>query len=60
MAKINFKPTRDWIVVPRCQRKDKTEAGIELVGGAENSLRTNVLEVIAAGPNVRWSRKEIS
>ena len=49
MAKINFQPTRDWLVVPM-SRKDKTEAGILLTGGAENSLRSNVLEVIAAGP----------
>ena len=49
MANINFIPTRDWVVLPM-QRKDKTDAGIELVGGAENSLRTNILEVIAAGP----------
>ena len=49
MAKINFQPTRDWVVVPM-SRKDKTEAGILLTGGAENSLRSNVLEVIAAGP----------
>ena len=49
MASINFKPTRDWVVLPM-QRKDKTDSGIELVGGAENSLRTNILKVIAAGP----------
>jgi len=49
MAKINFLPTRDWIVLP-LQRKDKTASGIELVGGAENSLRSNILEVVAAGP----------
>ena len=59
MAKISFQPTRDW-VYSLCQRKDKTDSGIELTGGAENSLRTNILEVVAAGPNVRWSRKEIS
>lgn len=49
MAKIKFQPTRDWIVLPM-QRKDKTDAGLILTGGAENSLRSNVLEVIAAGP----------
>ena len=50
MAKIKFQPTRDWVVLP-LQRKDKTESGIQLVGGAENSLRTNILKVAAAGPN---------
>ena len=49
MAKINFLPTRDWVVLP-LQRKDKTAAGIELLEGAANSLRTNILEVLAAGP----------
>lgn len=49
MAKIKFQPTRDWIVLPM-SRKDKTDGGILLTGGAENSLRSNVLEVIAAGP----------
>jgi len=49
MSKINFKPTRDWIVLP-LQRKDQTDAGILLTGGAENSLRSNILQVIAAGP----------
>jgi co-chaperonin GroES (HSP10) len=49
MSKINFIPTRDWIVLP-LQRKDQTDAGILLTGGAENSLRSNILKVIAAGP----------
>ena len=49
MSSINFQPTRDWVVLP-LQRKDKTDSGIELVGGAENSLRTNILKVMAAGP----------
>lgn len=49
MAKLNFQPTRDWVVLP-LQRKDQTDAGILLTGGAENSLRTNILKVLAAGP----------
>lgn len=56
MANINFIPTRDWVVLPM-QRKDKTDAGIELVGGAENSLRTNILEVVAAGPKCEMVKK---
>ena len=47
---MNFKPTRDWIVLPM-QRRDKTEGGIELLDGAANALRTNVLKVLAAGPS---------
>ena len=49
MAKLNFQPTRDWVVLP-LQRKDQTDAGILLTGGAENSLRTNIPKVLAAGP----------
>lgn len=47
--KINFQPTRDWVLLP-IQRKDQTDSGIHLMGGAENSLRSNVLPVVAAGP----------
>tara|TARA_Y100000816_G_scaffold83943_1_gene57615 strand:+ start:2339 stop:2617 length:279 start_codon:yes stop_codon:yes gene_type:complete len=56
MASINFKPTRDWVVLPM-QRKDKTDSGIELVGGAENSLRTNILKVVAAGPQCQMVKE---
>tara|TARA_Y100000816_G_scaffold203390_1_gene149762 strand:- start:3015 stop:3293 length:279 start_codon:yes stop_codon:yes gene_type:complete len=56
MANINFIPTRDWVVLPM-QRKDKTDAGIELVGGAENSLRTNILEVLAVGPQCQMVKE---
>ena len=52
MAKINFIPTRDWVVLP-VQRKNQTVSGITLHGGAENSLRTNILEVMAVGPQVQ-------
>ena len=48
--KINFNPTRDWVVLP-LQRKNKTESGIILNGEAEKSLRSNILEVIATGPD---------
>ena len=50
MAKLNFQPTRDWIVLP-LSRKDKTDSGIELLDQAANSLRTNILEVMACGPS---------
>ena len=49
MAKLNFQPTRDWIVLP-LSRKDRTDSGIELLDQAANSLRSNVLKVLAAGP----------
>jgi len=49
MAKIKFQPTRDWIVLPY-QKQNETEAGILLSDAAAHTLRTNILEVVAAGP----------
>ena len=49
---IKFNPTRDWVVVP-FQDQSKTESGIILAGGAENSLRRNVVKVVAAGPDCK-------
>ena len=56
MANINFKPTRDWVVLPT-QRREKTEAGIILTGEAQNSLKTNILEVVAAGPQCQMVKE---
>ena len=50
MSKINFIPARDWVVLP-LHRENETEAGILLSDAAANALRTNMLEVLAAGPN---------
>ena len=49
---IKFNPTRDWVVVP-FQDKNKTDSGILLAGGAENSLRKNVVKIVAAGPDCK-------
>lgn len=49
MAKINFKPTRDWLVLPY-QKQSETEGGILLTDSAAHTLRSNVLKVLAAGP----------
>jgi co-chaperonin GroES (HSP10) len=49
MAKLNFLPTRDWIVLPLVS-KNETESGIYLTGAAKKSLQTNILKVLAAGP----------
>ena len=46
---FNFHPTRDWVVLPIQEQKEKS--GILLAGGAERSLRSNILEVVAAGPS---------
>lgn len=52
MSKLNFKPTRDWLVLP-LQQKEKTDSGILLAGGAEKSMKSNILTVLAAGPDCR-------
>tara|TARA_R100001591_G_scaffold83253_1_gene89787 strand:- start:134 stop:412 length:279 start_codon:yes stop_codon:yes gene_type:complete len=50
MSKINFKPTRDWLVLP-LKRENQTEAGILLTEATANALRTNILDVLACGPD---------
>jgi len=50
MSKINFNPARDWVVLP-LQKENETEAGILLSDATANALRTNILEVLACGPN---------
>ena len=52
---FNFQPTRDWVVLPIQEQKEKS--GILLAGGAERSLRSNILEVVAAGPNCEQIKK---
>jgi len=52
MSKLNFNPTRDWIVLP-FQQRDTTDSGIMLAGGAEKSMKSNILKVVAAGPECK-------
>jgi len=52
---FNFHPTRDWVVLPIQEQKEKS--GILLAGGAERSLRSNILEVVAAGPSCENIKK---
>jgi co-chaperonin GroES (HSP10) len=52
MSKLNFNPTRDWIVLP-FQQLEKTDSGIMLAGGAEKSMKSNILEVVAVGPDCK-------
>ena len=56
MAKINFIPTRDWVVLP-LKRENETEAGILLSEATANALRTNILEVITCGPNCEYVKE---
>ena len=52
---FNFQPTRDWVVLPIQEQTEKS--GILLAGGAERSLRSNILEVVAAGPKCESIKK---
>ena len=52
---FNFHPTRDWVVLPIQEKREKS--GIILAGGAERSLRSNILEVVAAGPKCENIKK---
>ena len=52
---FNFHPTRDWVVLPIQEKREKS--GIILAGGAERSLRSNILEVVAAGPKCESIKK---
>jgi co-chaperonin GroES (HSP10) len=49
---MNFNPTRDWVVLP-LPVKTKTDSGILLSEQAANSLKSNILEVVAAGPECK-------
>ena len=51
--KIKFKPTRDWVLLPD-PRKDETDSGIILTGESKDSLKTNILKVLATGPECKW------
>tara|TARA_R110002051_G_C8747305_1_gene499831 strand:- start:1275 stop:1553 length:279 start_codon:yes stop_codon:yes gene_type:complete len=53
--KLKFKPTRDWVLLPD-PRKSETDSGIILSGESANSLKTNVLEVLATGPECKWTK----
>lgn len=52
MEKLNFEPTRDWLVVPKPDKK-VTDAGIILSEKSASALRSNVLPVLAAGPDCK-------
>jgi len=48
--KINFNPTRDWVVLPLV-KKNETESGIYLTN--DKLLKTNILPVLATGPDCK-------
>ena len=54
--KINFKPLRDWILLPD-PRKSKTESGIILDAATADKITTNILEVLDVGPDTKVVKK---
>lgn len=57
MAKeLTFQPFGAWIIVPRPDKK-KTEAGIILDDTTARQLQTNIVEVLAVGPQVTQCKK---
>lgn len=49
---MNFNPTRDWVVLP-IPHKKVTDSGILLSDEAANSMKSNILEVLKAGPECK-------
>ena len=52
MKKTTFKPNKDWILLPDPVIK-KTDSGIYLDEETAQKQATNILEVLAIGPDVR-------
>ena len=50
--KLNFTPYGQWIVLPNPATK-KTKSGIILDDETARKLQTNILEVLAVGPDCR-------
>jgi co-chaperonin GroES (HSP10) len=49
-TKLNFNPTRDWVVF-RSPRQETTDSGIHLLGDAQKNISTNIVEILEAGPD---------
>jgi len=49
---MNFNPTRDWVVLP-IPHKKVTDSGILLSDEAANSMKSNILTVVKAGPECK-------
>lgn len=54
-TKINFEPFGGWVVLPNPSKK-KTDAGIILDDDTAKKLQTNILEVLAVGPDCRQTK----
>ena len=56
MAKLKFKPTRDWVVFAS-PRVEQTDSGIHLLGEGQKAISTNVVKVQAAGPDCQMVKE---
>lgn len=54
-SKLNFTPFGGWVVLPQPSAK-KTKSGIYLDDETAKQLQTNILEVLAVGPDCRHTK----
>ena len=54
-TQLDFKPYGGWVILPN-PAAQKRESGIILEDDVANKLRTNVLEVLAVGPDCRQTQ----
>ena len=52
---MKFKPNGSWVVLPD-PSKNKTDSGIILDDKTAKSMNTNILEVLAAGPQCHFAK----
>ena len=52
---MDFKPNGNWVVLPDPSKK-KTDSGIILDEKTAKSITTNILEVLAAGPQCGFAK----
>jgi len=53
---MNFKPNGSWVLLPN-PAKRKTDSGIILDDTSVNMLKTNILKVLAVGPNCIFAKE---
>nr|ASN63557.1 co-chaperonin GroES [uncultured virus]ASN63603.1 co-chaperonin GroES [uncultured virus] len=56
MSQIKFQPLRDWVVfnIPNIE---KTDSGIIVPDQAKPSMTSNIVEVLAAGPDCKMVKE---
>jgi len=52
---MDFKPNGNWVVLPDPSKK-KTDSGIILDEKTAKSITTNILEILAAGPQCHFAK----